>query len=88
MGNPATVNPMRNKTPLSLWSGVLADCLVTDPARLEWIFTTYPLSNQGRPLLFAPPTSSRKKKHRDAPRPSDEEIPESERKDEVEAEAA
>lgn len=67
MGNRATRNPLRNKEALRLWNSVLADCLVMDPARLRWIFETYPESDCGRPLLFAPPTACRKKKRKDAP---------------------
>ena len=37
---------------LDRWRSPVADCIVTDPARLAFIFSRYPESEQGRPGIL------------------------------------
>jgi hypothetical protein len=47
---------------LELWRTPVMDCIVTDPARLAFIFSRYPETEQGRPgIIVAPGTGSKLK---------------------------
>lgn len=52
MGNRASWNGVLSKPALERWRSPVADCIVTDPARLAWILKTYPESDQVRPGIL------------------------------------
>ena len=52
MSNRASRIGTMPRPALDRWRSPVADCIVTDPARLAFIFRTYPESDQGRPGIL------------------------------------